>query len=210
MQENENIENIDSLNDESNGDEVVIDDNSDVETLRAELDKVKETNKQLFARTKKAEGFDFKDGKWVKAEKAEPKPTVESKPQKSNDLDYGQLALLRTEGIKGAGEIALVKEIMAETGKGVLDVIDSNYFKSRLSDFRDVQATKDAIPKGKNRSGQQGASDVDVAFAKFQETGELPADLNTRIAIKNKLVDAEKNKNLFSGPSVIGPKLQSY
>ncbi len=209
MQENE-IENIDSLNDEGSADEVIIDDTSDIETLRAELDKTKETNKKLFVRAKKAEGFDFQDGKWTKAEKAESKPTNESKSQKSNDLDYGQLALLRTEGIKGAGEVALVREIMAETGKGVLDVIDSNYFKSRIADFRDVQATKDAIPKGKNRSGQQGASDVDVAYAKFQETGELPSDLTTRIAIKNKLVAAEKDKNLFQGPSVIGPKLQSY
>lgn len=209
-EEQNDIENIDSLNDEISEDETVTVDTDDVESLKAELNKTKDANKQLFARAKKAEGFELQEGKWVKAEKPEPKPTVDTKPQKSSDLDYGQLALLRTEGIKGAGEVALVKEIMAETGKGVLDVIDSGYFKSRLSEFRDVQATKNAIPKGKNRSGQSGASDVDVAFAKFQETGELPSDLNTRIAIKNKLVEAEKSKNLFSGPSVIGPKLQSY
>ena len=39
--------------------------------------------------------------------------TVKNTPlDKPSELDYGQLALLRTEGIKGSGEVALFKEIM--------------------------------------------------------------------------------------------------
>lgn len=214
--EQDNIENIDSLNDE-NSEVFTFDDNDDVEVMREKFNQlsekqtqISEANKKLYARAKKAEGFELKEGKWTKAEKQEQKSSFEDKPSKSSELDYGQLALLRTEGIKGSSEIALFKEIMAETGKGVLDVMDSSYFKSRLNDFREAQATKDAIPKGKNRSSQSGVSDDDIAFAKFKESGQMPEDFKTRVAIKNRLVESEKSKNMFSGPSVIGPRLEQY
>ena len=130
--------------------------------------------------------------------------------EKPNELDYGQLALLRTEGIKGSGELALFKEVMAETGKGVLDVMDSNYFKSRLADFREIQASADAIPKGKNRSGQTGVTDTDLAVAKYKESGSLPDDFKTRSAVIKQIAAAEQMEGIFSGPSVIGQQGQSF
>lgn len=145
----------------------------------------------------------------------ESKPAVIESKQVStdqpNELTDGQIAILRTDGIKTKAEIALFKEVMRETGKtNVLDVLDSGYFKSRLTDFRSNQESMNAIPKAKNRSGQTGATDEDIAFAKFQETGEMPSDFKTRVAVKNKLVESEKSKNMFSGPSVIGSQGQSY
>ena len=187
----------------------------DVNVLKEKLQKVNEANKQLFMRAKKAEGFELKEGKWVKP-KAEPKvdkePFKESQQPKERtgvDLDYGQLALLRTEGIKGPGEVALFKEIMSETGKGVLDVIDSNYFKSRLTDFREAQAHAQAIPRGKRQS-QGTVSDIDIALAKFHESGKLPEDFKARSEVVKKLVEQKKSENMFTGPSVIGPQEQIY
>ena len=92
---------------------------------------------------------------------------------------------------------------MAETGKGVLDVMDSNYFKSRLTDFRETQASIDAIPKGKNRSGQTGITDTDLAVAKYKESGTLPDDFKTRSAVIKQIAAAEQMEGVFSGPSVI-------
>lgn len=134
--------------------------------------------------------------------------TKQVSTDKPNELDYGQLALLRTEGIKGSGELALFREIMAETGKGVLDVMDSNYFKSRLTDFREAQASADAIPKGKNRSGQTGITDTDLSVAKYKESGNLPEDFKSRLAVVKQIAEAEKMEGVFSGPSVIGPTMQ--
>ena len=128
----------------------------------------------------------------------------ETPASKPSELDYGQLALLRTEGIKGSGELALFKEVMKETGKNVLDVIDSGYFKSRLSEFREAQQSADAIPKGKGRSGQTGVTDVDVAVAKYKESGTLPDDFKTRSAVVNQIAKEEQNTGVFSGPSVVG------
>ena len=146
-------------------------------------------------------------------QKPDKPAAIESKKSstdKPSELSDGQIAILRTEGIKTKAEIALFNEIMSETGKGVLDLLDSSYFQSRLKDFRSNQESINAIPKGKNRSGQTGVTDDDIAFAKFQETGEMPGDFKTRVAIKNKLVEAEKSKGMFTGPSVIGPQGQSY
>lgn len=208
--ENPNGDGITPQNDVN--EDVVIDDNDDADALKEKLVKVSEQNKQLFSRAKKAEGFELKEGKWVKPVVKSEKPKVDAgnpvEPSKPNELDYGQLALLRTEGIKGSGEIALFKEIMAETGKGVLDVMDSNYFKSRLTEFREAQASTDAIPKGKNRSGQTGITDTDLAVAKYKESGNLPDDFKARLAVVKKLAEAEKMEGVFSGPSVVGPQMQ--
>jgi hypothetical protein len=134
----------------------------------------------------------------------------EAQSDKPNELDYGQLALLRTEGIKGSAENALFKEVMTETGKGVLEVLDSNYFKSRLADLREAQASSDAIPKGKNRSGQTGITDTDLAVAKYKESGNLPDDFKTRSAVIKQIAAAEQMEGVFTGPSVIGPQGQTF
>src|SRR3990167_8617089 len=186
-------------------DEVIVDDveenNEEVEETTEEpvkAEKPKRTPQE------ELEYFEGRASRLRKKLGVETKSAEVEKPAhagKPNDLDYGQMALLRTEGIKGSGETALFKEIMAETGKGVLDVLDSNYFKSRLTDFREAQASKDAIPKGKNRSGQQGTTDLDVAYAKYKETGKLPESFKDRVAVKNALVAEETNKNMFTGPS---------
>lgn len=198
-------------------DEVIVD------NVEESNEEVEETTEERPVQTEKPkrtpqEEYDYHNGKakrlakklGLSEEKSESRPEPRQSPSKPNDLDYGQLALLRQEGIRGAGETALFKEIMAETGRGVLDVIDSNYFKSRLADFREAQAAVNAIPKGKGRSSQTGVSDEDTAFAKYNETGKLPDDFKTRVAIKNRIVNAEKSKNMFSGPSIIGPGVQEY
>ena len=130
-------------------------------------------------------------------------PVKETTTPKPSDLDYGQLALLRAEGIKGSGELALFKEIMAETGKGFLEVMDSNYTKSRLSEFREAQESANAIPKGKNRSGQTGITDTDLAVAQFKDSGKVPEDFKTRSAVFKKIAEEEQNLGVFSGPSVV-------
>jgi len=183
------------MNNEEN-DEVIVDDveenneeDGNAEEKHAKADKPKRTPQ---------EELDYFEGRasrlrkqlGQKEEKVEPaKPTRTDKP---NELDYGQLALLRTEGVKGSDEIALFKEIMAETGKDVLGVLDSNYFKARLTDFRENQASTDAIPKGKGRSGQSSVTDVDIAVAKFKESGVLPTDFATKTKVVNAMMEAER------------------
>jgi hypothetical protein len=147
-----------------------------------------------------------KAGLDISEEKSEPVKSTQPKP---NELTDGQIAILRTEGIKSKAELALFTEIMSETGKGALDLLDSNYFKSRLADFRETQESVNAIPKGRNRSGQTGTTDTDIAIATYKATGELPADFKTRSMVINAIAAEEDSAGMFTGPSVIGPQRQS-
>ena len=190
-------------------DEVIVDNveenNEEVEENTEEKAEVKTEAKPK--RTPQEE-YDYHTGKAKRLAKKlginEVEPVKNTPTVKPSELDYGQLALLRTEGIKGSSETALFKEIMSETGNGVLDVLDSNYFKSRLADLRESQASTNAIPKGKNRSGQTGSTDVDIAVARYKEDGTLPSDFKTRSAVVKAVEAEEKSSGMFNGASVFG------
>ena len=201
---NENeMNDINSENDVN--EEVVVDENDDLDALTEKLEKISEQNKQLFARAKKAEGFELKDGKWVKPQKPE-KPvekTPSSEPSKPNELDYGQKAYLKSYGIAGSDELALVKQFQ-DRGFNLDSIVEDDVFTAKLTNLRDARASSNAIPKGKPRSGQPVINDLDEAMATYKETGELPKDFETRNKLIDKITDKE-NKGLFTGPSVIGP-----
>ena len=96
--ENEN-ETVDSPNDDKPA-EVESNETADADALGDQNRRLAEQNRQLFARAKKAEGFDLQDGKWVKTEKVEvtkeepsyKPPEKPEAPPKSDDLDFAQLA----------------------------------------------------------------------------------------------------------------------
>ena len=193
MNENEQDEVIVDIEEENNGE---VEETTEEKPAKAEKPK----------RTPQEE-YDYHKGRTDRLAKKlgiKDESVRSTPPTKSSELDFGQLALLRTEGIKGSGETALFKEIMSETGKGVLEVLDSNYFKSRLNDLRSNQESANAIPKGRNRSGQMGVTDTDVAVAKYKEDGTLPADFKTRSAVVKALEAEERSSGMFEGPSVVG------
>ena len=208
----ENNENLDSLNGE-NDEVVTLDENDDIDALREKFTKLSdshkkasEANKKLYARAKKGEGFEMKDGKWTKAEKPFEKPTSPQEPSKLSEfeIDYGKKAYLKAFGIQGADELELVKSEINRSGLELDELVSNEYFMGKIKTLRDAKESANAIPKGKNRSGQTGITDVDVAVAKYNESGELPQDFTTR----NKVIDAitkAESAPLFQGPSVNGP-----
>lgn len=125
-------------------------------------------------------------------------PELSEKPKsskKSDELDYGQEAFLIANGIKGDDESSLVKDIMANTGKNLKEVINSKYFQAELKEMRDLRATAEAIPQGKNRNGQSAQSTVDYWIAK----GELPpaSEVDLRRKVVNARIERESKKNVF-------------
>ena len=195
-------ENLDSEIEEK---DLEVSDDDDVDALKEKFQKVSDANRQLFARAKKAEGFELKDGKWIKPEvpkepkeKVEPKPDKE--PSKPNELDYGQKAFLKSYQISGSDELALVKQFQ-DRGFDLDAIVGDDVFTSKLANLREARASADAVPKDRKRSGQSAVTDVDIAVAKYKETGELPEDFETRKQVVNKMVESEKAKNKFSGPA---------
>ncbi|MBR1146680.1 hypothetical protein [Bradyrhizobium sp. AUGA SZCCT0431] len=150
--------------------------------------------KRELARLDKKHGFKDEDAE----------EDVDEEPKKKGDLSYGQMALLRADGIKGSDELALVKEYMGN-GKQLLDIMENKHFLNDLKDLRDTKAARDAAPQNGKRAGQQSRDDVDYYLAKEPGTpGSLPTN-NPELA--RKVIAARtaqiKNRNQFTDQSVI-------
>lgn len=191
--ENENIENANSPNSENNTTEV------DVAALQEKLTKTEESNKQLFERAKKSEGFVKENGDWVKKE-AQPQ-TETKKPEaqvekQSKELDYGQKAFLIANEIKGKEEHDFVLEVMNDSGKSLDEVIESPYFKAGLEEKRQAKATEEAVPQGTRRASSSAKDSVDYWIAK----GELPPidQPKLRMEVVNAKHTQAKNEGEFT------------
>jgi hypothetical protein len=131
--------------------------------------------------------------------KTDEQPKPQTKP---GEFGLVEKTYLKSEGIKGADEIKLVKEFMKNTGKSLDSVVESKYFQAELKELRESRAATDATPKGKNRSGQSSRDTVEYWVAK----GELPpADqVELRRQVVNAKMAAQKTGNVFSSRPVIG------
>lgn len=186
--EKENIVNINTLNDEQPAEDL---DELEAPALkemvlkeREELFKTKETNRQLFERAKKAEGFE-KNGKgeWIKIEKKEKKSKAE-KSEPNEEFGLLEKTYLRTADIIEEDEVELVKKLMEETGKGI-EVIETKYFKSELEELRSKKATEKAVSDIRGgRGGVKAADSPDYWVAKgVPPTKEQVPDRKTRVKI---------------------------
>lgn len=183
----ENIENLNSSNEETTDIEEV--DSNDATAVKEQNTRLVEQNRKLFARAKKAEGFELKEGKWVK-------PQSETKPEaiiekKSGELDYGQLAYLEVKGITSDEDLSLVQEIMEETGKGLKDVMNLKSFQRELQIRKEDREARKAMPTGTKRSATLTHDTVDYWLAK----GEMPPKGET--ALRRAYIEAkyQKEKN---------------
>lgn len=121
------------------------------------------------------------------ADKPAAKPT-----SKSDGLDYGAKAYLAANGIKGAKEFDFVQSELKKSGEELDALLENDYFKTRLDNFRALSKTAEAVPKG-NRSSAMAVDSVDYWMAKPFE--EVPKDMKAKV-VQAKL-DKEKSKGVF-------------
>jgi hypothetical protein len=164
----------------------------DAEAIREKFNKLSEThkkvaeaNKQLFARAKKAEGFELKDGKWVKPEKPPVAPEPEPKPPaKTGELDETQLDYLDLKGVTDQDEIEVIRQVIAKTGQTVRQVLKDDYVQSKLTAIRQERAVKDATPSGTKRGGSNVSDDENYWYQKYEQEGKLPEGMPSGMAAK--------------------------
>jgi len=175
------IENIDSTNDEVIEDEVETTDstNGDEDTEEESTQEYTPREKQLYARLKKAEA----------AAKAGGQKEVKTA---GNDFGYDVKAYLKASGI-AANEFDFVKKEMKASGIADVDeLLDNDYFKSKLEKHREVSKTQEAAPSGK-RSGGVATNSVDYWLAKPFE--EVPKEMRTKVL--NARVEREAKGSQF-------------
>lgn len=185
-------ENENSLNNET-GDQQVADistETVDVAALQAQAAKVVEleqTNRQLFERAKKAEGFVKVGEKWVKAPKAEEAvATVTELQAKTGELSETQLDYLDLKGINNEEDIAIIQRVMQRTGQTVRQALADDYVKSKLEAAKATREVQNAMPSSTKRGGGQ-TNDLASAVAKFEQDGTLPDDFDLRSQVVNKM-----------------------
>ena len=186
----------------SDGTEVL----DDVTALQEKLAETEAKNRQLFERAKKAEGFELKDGKWVKKEgKPEAKESV-----KPDELDYGQLAFYNSKSdsvkIEHEEDIEFLKKQIEETGKSQQVILNSKWFQSDLKDIQAARTTQEATPPSTKRSVTQTRDTVEYWLAKYDSTGELPPPDQRKLRqdVLNARIEREKESGKFTDNPVIG------
>ena len=164
--EDENIVNADTSNGEeeldldlSNDTEKDAKSNDDVETL-------KEQNKKLFARAKKAEGFEFKDGKWVK-------PVVDKKPETkvepSQELSAKDALLLAKANVD-LEDVDEVVDFAKYRKITIAEALQNNTLKAILTDSQEKRKT--ALATQTSGTRKTTAPTIEALTEKAQK-GEL-------------------------------------
>lgn len=203
----ETIETLDSTNEE----QVAVDVNDSPDALKEKFEKlstshqkVLDNNRRLFARAKKAEGFELDaDGKWIKLEK--PKADDDkskAKPKQKDGLDYGMKAYLRSEGIE-AEYFGFVQEQMEESGLELESLLANGYFKQLLQEKRNKASIDSAIPSKTRNVSESAKTRVDH----WVEKGELPPNTPENAELRSKVLAArearERTGNNFSQQPVV-------
>lgn len=190
-------ETIDSLNDENVADVKV-----QLKTAADELDK---SNKQLYSRAKKAEGFEQdKDGNWAK--KPEPVKKVEKKPEskkQSDELDNTERIdklTLKSEGVEHSDDIKMVLDEAKRLKLPVEEIINMEHIKSKLKKAQDQREAEDGMPDGRGKSSSGTKDSVEHWVNKKDKDGNFLTPDNLELA--NKVIDArlkqKKDGNMFS------------
>lgn len=123
-----------------------------------------------------------------KPDKKEP-----SKSEDKDEFDYGQKAFLIANGIKGSKETDFVQEELKKAGGNLDGLLENEYFKDRLKEFREINKTSEATPKG-TRSGKSTDS-IDYWMTKPME--EVPKELRAEV-VNAKLKKDKKQKHFYN------------
>src|SRR3990167_3841189 len=162
----------------------------DVAKLQEKMTELESTNRQLFERAKKAEGFVKVDGKWVKAPK--PEEAVETAQQlkaKTGELSETQLDYLDLKGVTDEADIDVIHKVMQRTGQTVRQALADDYVVQKLAANKAKRDVQNATPSNTKRAGGQ-IGDVATAAAKFRETGVLPEDRALADAVVDSIATA--------------------
>lgn len=174
-------------------------------SLDEKFKEIDSKNRQLFERLQKEKGFERdEDGNWIKIieKKSEKKPDPK-KPDKSSEIDYGQLAFhnSKSESIKieHDEDIEFLQKTLEASGKTQNEVLTSKWFQAELKERQEARAVKDATPSATRRSTTNVRDKVDYWIDKpFNEVPE-----NLKRAVLDKKVEQQKREMTFSSQPVV-------
>lgn len=154
------------------------------EKLETKYKETSDKNRQLFERAKKAEGFELKDGHWVKLE---PK---QERAESSNEPDYAKLGYLNSVQVTHPDDQKVVIDEANRLKLPLTDVLQMEHIKNKLQTARQTREAQEGMPSGSNRGGAKGQKEVDYWLAK----GGLPQDQELAQKVVNARMQEERGK----------------
>ena len=197
--ENQN-ENPELLNQEH--EEITVDDNDTIESLKEKINKISDskkqlsdTNRQLFARAKQAEGFEKDgDGKWIKIQKPEPKKPEVKLSKKSDELDYAQIAFHNSKSnvlrVETPEDEEFLKSQIEESGKSTKEVLNSKWFNVLYKEHKEAQVVDNAVPQSAGSRTNQVPANRSVEYWLSKGDFEFPEDKPENRELILKIIDA--------------------
>jgi hypothetical protein len=178
----QNIENLDSQNEEQE-----VAKTTEETTEEVDVEALKEQNKKLFERAKKAEGFTKdENGEWVK----KPKPEVkEETPKNTSDLSSDDLLALAD--IKDKEDRKFLIEKSKEMNKSISDLQEDIYIKAALKLRAEERITAEATTTGKGNRGTKSTSPGAIINAAHSGK-EVDPDALAEAELAQQLEDAKK------------------
>jgi hypothetical protein len=123
-------------------------------------------------------------------ERNKNKPVTKESSKKSDELDYGAKAFLKSSGIENT-EFDFVKTELQKSGLRDLEsLLDNPYFKAELENRRALDKTKNATIKGKSANGVATDS---VEYWLTKPIDEVPKEM------RYKVVQAKLKKDSSTG-----------
>lgn len=124
---------------------------------------------------------------------APKEPVKKEEAPKTGELDETSVLWLEVKGVKteDADEMKLVENWRKDSGKDVKSIWASRIFQAELKDLRAEREVQNAMPGSTKRANAGGAPNLQAAIAKFEATGELPADFKLRSEVVNATVDKQ-------------------
>lgn len=122
------------------------------------------------------------------------KSTESQKETPAGELAESQLEFLELKGISDDDEVSIIAKFVEKTGQTVRQALRDDYVQTKLNALKSDKAVKNATPGATKRGGNQ-QTNISAAIAKFERTGELPDDFETRTEVVNSITNKGGSSN---------------
>jgi hypothetical protein len=177
-----------------------------IDELIKSANELHNSNKQLFSRAKKAEGFEQdKEGNWVKKE-SEIKPATKPEPNQSGESDnaktlkISQMALLTALGYKNQEQQDYIFKQVDKYKIDISEIVNDEFHQHKLKSIAENAEVKNGMPNGGGKGSGHAANSVDYWLAR----GETPDDQELAEKVIEARIKKEGNKKMFSDQLYIG------
>ena len=133
-------------------------------------------------------------------------PTPKTKEAKKEEFDYAELAFIEGRGITEQDDQDFLLKEQLNTGKSLKELLGFNYIKEQIQRNKEDRTTKEATPKGGNRSTASSKDQASYWVAKINAgTAKLSdiSDVKLRREVNNARIKTTEEKSKFADQSVI-------